>query len=198
MRRLDQIRTFLAGLALFAVATAQAAVISFSPPTQTVGLGGSGSVDIVVSGRGGDDIGAFAFKVLFDPSIISATSVTFGSELGDPILDAISSADVSVPGTADVAEVSFLLDADLLSLQTTDSFVLATVNFDAIGLGLTALTFSGVELSDGNANLLTGVVAGTGSVRVVPEPGSLALVAVCLGAAGLPGRLRQRRIRASS
>jgi hypothetical protein len=201
MTRLAQLKVILAGLALFVVASAQGMVISFSPPSQTTGLGGNGSVDIVVSGRGGVSVGAFSFDVLFDSSIISALSIVFGDRLGDPLLEAFSTGDVSVPGTASLAEVSFLLTSDLDALQTTDSFVLATLNYTAVGVGSTALTFSGIEISDGDGNLVAGVTGSTGAVEVVrsvPEPGTMALVLACLAAAGLLTRLRQRKTNALS
>jgi hypothetical protein len=193
MRRLALLSMLLACTSLLLVAPAQAITISFSPVSQQVNLGSSGSVDIVVSNRGGVEIGAFAFDVVFNPAIISATSVTFGTGLGDPTdpLETLVAPDVSLAGRATAAEVSFLDVASLLALQTSDSFVLATVHFNAVGTGVTPLTFANVDFSDGDGNTEE-VATSTGSVTVVPEPGSLLLLVSGI-AIVLPGLRRHRR-----
>jgi len=175
MKRLIPLSLLLASLNLLSSASVQAISIGFSPVNQTLGVGGMGSLDIVVSNRGGTEIGGFAFDVLFDPAIISPSSVTFGLNLGDPSLfEALTSSSV-VGGDANLAEVSLLSVADLRALQVNDSFVLATLNFDALGAGVSALSFANTDFVDGLANNLT-VVTQNGSVTVTPEPGTMVLL----------------------
>jgi hypothetical protein len=175
MKRLIWLSLLLACLTLLPTASVQAISIGFSPMNQTIGAGGMGSVDIVVSNRGGTEIGGFSFDVLFDPAVISPTGVTFGLNLGDPSLfEALTSSGV-VAGTASLAEVSLLSVADLQLLQLSDSFVLATLNFDALGVGVSALSFANTDFVDGFANTLT-VATQNGSATVTPEPGTMVLL----------------------
>jgi len=189
MKRLIWLSLLLVGLTLLPTAPVQAISIGFSPLNQTIGAGGMGTVDIVVSNRGGTEIGAFGFDVLFDPAIISLTGITFGLQLGDPVLEALSGSVVGA-GMASLTETSFLTVAELQALQMSDSFVLATLNFNAIGVGVSALSFANTDFVDGSANNLS-VEAQIGSVAAVPEPSTMVL----LGSALIGVAVRRRAIR---
>ena len=189
MKRLIWLSLLLVGLTLLPTAPLQAISIGFSPLNQTIGAGGMGTVDIVVSNRGGTEIGAFGFDVLFDPAIISLTGITFGLQLGDPVLEALSGSVVGA-GMASLTETSFLTVAELQALQMSDSFVLATLNFNAIGVGVSALSFANTDFVDGSANNLS-VEAQIGSVAAVPEPSTMVL----LGSALIGVAVRRRAIR---
>jgi len=87
--------------------------------------------------------------------------------------------------SVELFELSFDLVADLNDLQAAD-FVLAKLTFDAIGAGMSSLTFLNVVLGDANGDPLTADL-GTGGVTVesaasaaVPEPSSIILVALGL------------------
>jgi len=189
MKRLIWLSLLLVGLTLLPTAPVQAISIGFSPLNQTIGAGGMGTVDIVVSNRNGVEIGAFGFDVLFDPAIISLTGITFGLQLGDPVLEALSGSVVGA-GMASLTETSFLTVAELQALQMSDSFVLATLNFNAIGVGVSALSFANTDFVDGSANNLS-VEAQIGSVAAVPEPSTMVL----LGSALIGVAVRRRAIR---
>jgi hypothetical protein len=72
----------------------------------------------------------------------------------------------------------------------SDSFVLATLNFNAIGVGVSALSFANTDFVDGSANNLS-VEAQIGSVAAVPEPSTMVL----LGSALIGVAVRRRAIR---
>jgi len=199
MKRFIWLSLLLTGLTLLPIASVQAISIGFSPPNQAIGAGGMGSVDIIVSNRGGTEIGGFGFDVLFDPAISSPTSITFGLNLGDESLFEALTVSGVVAGTANLAEVSLLSAAELQALQLNDSFVLATLNFDAIAVGVSGLSFANTNFVDGFANNLA-VITENGSLTVVPEPipavpepASFAVMALGMLAVGAKARTKQRR-----
>lgn len=177
----------LVGIFCFMWTTAALAInIGFNPASQTVGVGDSLSVDVVISGLeiGGLDeiVGAFDLDVTYDSTILFASGVTFGPFLGDPaFFEAFTAFDLSTSGVVDFAEISLLDDATLAAMQS-DSFSLATLHFDAIALGTSPLRFVFNEFNDVkglNAEVLSLVVS-DGSVGVdvsaVPEPATMLLL----------------------
>ncbi|MGH7392263.1 MAG: hypothetical protein ACREM3_22815 [Candidatus Rokuibacteriota bacterium] len=167
---------------LLEVTPALAVSLGFVPASQTAGVGESVSVDVVVSDLGAGSapsLGAFDLDVSFDPLILAPTSVTFGPFLGDEgLVEALTSFTL-LPGVVDLAEVSFLLPAELDALQPA-SFTLATLFFDTLGVGTSPLTFAQALLDDAFAVRLD-LAPDTGSVTVVatapvPFPGTLLLV----------------------
>ncbi len=100
------------------------------------------SVDVVVSGlsSANEIVAAFDLDVTYDPSILTATGVTFGTLLGDPALFEADNGVVLTSGRIDFWALSLLSDADLVLLQP-DSFSLATFSFQTLGAGTTDLLF---------------------------------------------------------
>ena len=142
-------------------------MLDLVPNPAMVGVGDSLSVDIVVSGLGAGgapSVGTFDFDITYDDSILAATGVDFGLLLGDSgFFEAIDGFDLSTSGLVDLFEVSFLFDFELDPLQP-DSFTLATLNFDAIGLGTSALDFTQVILDDSFAQSLNPAVTGASAI----------------------------------
>lgn len=164
-----------AAFLLFASAglQAQGIVLSFDPAAQSVDLGSSVNVGLVISGLGDStapSLGAFDLDIHFDPGRLSFSSATFGDPVLGDRLDVLglggnsTVAGITSPGVLNVFEVSLDSPADLVSLQE-DRFTLATLTFSAIGAGNSALGISINSLSDENAVELTAEVS-TGSVTV--------------------------------
>jgi hypothetical protein len=180
-------------------AVAVAATISFSPSSQTVGLADSVFVDVSISGLAGGIVSAYDLDVTYDAAVLVASDVVFGSFLGDEsFFEVFNGFDLSVAGVVDFAQLSLLSDPDL-SLMQPDSFVLATIEFTAIGAGTSSLDY--VTPLD-----ITGFVGGplhvypqSGSVRVsnpIPEPSAALVFGVGTFIVGAATRSNKRAARA--
>jgi len=185
---------------LLSTATSYAITISFDPLTQDVNLGQQAVVDVVISGLGDYDspsLGVFDFDVLYDPTILSFSSYSLGDYLGDILLGEamdLSWGEIG-PGDVNLFELS-LLSPDELNLLQPSSFTIATLYFDTLSLGTSYLEFSidpliGQGFGDEYGKPLD-VSLQSGSVNVVPEPGTLLLVGS--GLLGV-GYLRRKRLR---
>jgi hypothetical protein len=194
MRRFAVLAVVIAAVSAVANQPALAVTIGFSPASQTVGPGDPVLVEVVVSDLGGEIVSAYDLDVTYDASVLSATGVTFGLLLGDELLfEVLNASDVSVPGLVDFAQVSLLSDAELAALQS-DPFTLATLEFDAIGVGTSPLVFDAFNDITGRNALVLDVDPESGSVTVIPEPHSalvFALGAFVVGTA--VARKRPRR-----
>lgn len=190
----------LRGLALLALAASaclsQAApVVSVSPATQTINVGGPASIDINVSGLT-QALGGFSFVLGFNNSFLSSFGFTPNpdNKMGAFPLDLSGG---FVGGSLDVFYLADLVDTELaLATAQGASFRLATVSFTGLADGLSPLTLSGVALSNftGGATV-QGVTTQNGQicvggncVNVVPEPTTMLLVATALGALALRRR----------
>jgi hypothetical protein len=157
-------------------------IITIAPVTQTKVLGNTFTVNIDVTNlnQPTEAVGAWGpLDLSYNPAILSGVSF-----VNDPALDLGIKANTidfsggfGPPGTLDL---NFSGDPALsqatLAANEGASFVLATVTFNAIGVGLSPLTLSspgqpGLILSDytGQASL-TGVTSVPGSVCVVAAP----------------------------
>ena len=184
----------IAVLGFLQLGAASAAILSFDPSNQTVGLGDSVSVDLRISGLGADILTGFDLEVSFDDSILSFQSFTVGPGATglDPFgLDfGLNSYGIDLGfGTAAVGDLSFESDATLQAIQS-DSFVLGTLNFDTLSTGTSALTFSYALLAgelDPSGLFVTELQAAVqdGSVSVVPVPAAIWLFGT--GLIGLVG-----------
>jgi hypothetical protein len=177
---------------LMAIAPASALTVGFSPSSKTVSVGDSFGIDVVVSKSANEIVAAYDLDVSYDPSVLTATNVTFGTFLGgDPFFQSFNLAS----GLIDFSEVSLLSDPDILALQPT-TFSLATLFFTADAKGTSQLLFAnyldGFNDIKGAGNqvyrqptLDQGEVTVKGSTNPVPEPSTVLLFAV--GLAGLLG-----------
>ena len=167
--------------------------LAFDPSSQTVGLGESVDVAITIAGLVDFDapsLGGFGFDVLFDDSILSLDDVVFGDPvLGDQLdlfgLGHDEFRDDTSPGTAYIFELSYDSEQELNDLQA-DSFTLATLTFDTVGLGTSGLLISldlPGALSDSLGSALN-ATAGTAQVAVVSAPSAMLLGALGVGIVG--------------
>ena len=202
------------------LAPSSAVTIGFSPSSQTVNVNDVFNVDIVISDLFASDgsreiVSAFDLDVLYDPSLLNATAVTFGTSLGDPdpfLFEALFDSVLSL-GRVDLAELSFLCAEEdltdpfcsfgpfLVGLQPNVSFTLATLSFEALAEGTSllrfdALTLPGVDVKglDPFTPFDLSSTTGEGEVIIVasvPEPGILLLM--LLGIFGLGFAIRKNK-----
>jgi len=203
MKRVFFASLLMAGVMLFGTQSAMAVSIGFSPSSPLVGVttGDLFDVDIVVSDLGGEIVSAFDLDVTYDASVLNATGYKFASQvagggmLGDwSWFETYNNDDTSLPfqnplaiaGIVDLFETSLLSDAALATLQGGGPVTLATISFKAIAdAASTELGFDWTGINDVKGRNNGVIIPGT-----VPEPASLALLA--LGLAGM-GFSRQRK-----
>ena len=167
--------------------------LTFVPANQNVTQGSPATIRINVSdlnpSPGAPSLGAFDFSVLFDPTILSFTGVTFGGNAGvsdqlqlGAACNPVSGLCGSVPGAGavEIFELS-ALSAAALDAGQTDAFTIATLTFNALKGGTSSLAVSGPPgltlpvFGDALGNPLS-LTLGTASVTVssivtgVPEP----------------------------
>lgn len=165
-------------LALCAALPASAITIAFTPSSQSVSVGSATTVDLIVSGLGDSiapSLGTFDLDIGFDGSVLDFSGATFGNQLdlfglGD------SNAVTSGVATVNLFELSFESVADLNNFQA-DSFVLATLSFNALSSGSSPLSISINAFGDSNGDPLQADLV-MGSVGVVPEPANMSLMGI--------------------
>lgn len=174
---------------------AEAASLSLVPSQATIGIGGGIAVDVVIADLGlgaAPTVAGFDLDITFDPGVLSFVSVDFGGDLGviglETLLPSVNL--LAGPTRVDLALSSLLSDATLDANQPA-SFVLATLHFTGLGLGTSALAITQALLANTPGGAITTTLSGTSIEVVVPEPGSLALVA--LGLAGFARAGTRRR-----
>lgn len=117
--------------------------VAIDPPSQTVEVGQLVTVDLLITGLDAtgepEIVSAFDLEVRYDPAILELTGVTFGPGLSTGTVASLQDY-ASTPGVIDLAEVSFLTDAELAATQP-GSFILATLAFTVKAKGISALTF---------------------------------------------------------
>ncbi len=189
----------LAWVLLFAyTGPAHSITIDVLPDFQEVDVGTSVSVDITISGLGdttAPSLSSFDLDINYDPTRLffpGVGGVSFGDQLDLFGLGSIRVIDGSTADIVNLFELSFDLTDDLNNLQLP-SFTLATLTFDTIGAGTSALTVAINALVDANGDPLTADMQGAAinaiAVNAVPEPTTALLML-----AGL-ATLLQRKVR---
>lgn len=182
---------FVAFLAIVVATTmpVHATTLSIFPSFLNVTVGQSFSLDIQIDGVA--DLYGFQFDLGFDPTILSATSITEGAFLalgGDTLyIDGmIDNASGTVSNTADV------LNGAVPGVSGTG--ILATVHFDALATGISDINIFNTVFLDSSlsdiqvSNISSGRVTVSNSGIPAPEPSTL-----FLAGAGLVGLMFSRR-----
>jgi hypothetical protein len=197
------IKTLALSLLASCALTAGASTITFQPTSQTVNLGASTTVDVLIGGLApGVALGAFDLFVTSNSAIISATNVTFFSNLGAP--------GSQITGTTfsnlftEGAETSLAATAALLALQSTQPFSLFELTYKGVGVGTSSLNLGNLAneyITDGGGIILPNPTVTAGSITVLgtvpvtttPEPSTWLLVTS--GAGMLTSAIKRRRTR---
>jgi len=191
----------LAGLLI--CSPAQAITVTVDPVAQDVSLGNQAIVDVIIYGYapgGGVNvaIGAFDFDIDYDPSILGFASLAFGSSLGNPTTEAITSFfNNGGAGVLNITEVSLLTHSALYATQgqawPDDSFIAATLTFNALGSGTSPLVIEINAMPNEMGLPFPDYYADPGSINVkaVPEPATMLLLGI--GLMGLAGVRRFKK-----
>jgi hypothetical protein len=175
--------------ALLLASSAQAATLSLSPTPISVVQGDSFVLDLRISDLAGAEVGGFDVDLAFDSALLSFSSVTFSTLLGDEALGQILTDVIPGASTLNVAAVSLLSAAALDALQA-DPVLLASLTFQALSPGSGSILISSAELTDALAAGITlGAFAPVPVTVAIPEPATW--LPVALGLALLARRRRR-------
>jgi PEP-CTERM motif len=171
----------------------------FSPSgTLSVATGQTYKVDIVMSIRTpGQIVSAYDLDLLYDQSILTPVSVSFGNYLGTyssdfGLTEVLQASNFAVSGVANLKAVSFLYDSDLATLQNGlgGNILLASMTFTGTGTGTATLAYDWGLTSRGLRDVKG---AANTAYTVVPEP-STYLLSLMAGSAVIAAvRLSRRR-----
>ena len=175
---------------LFLGRTAMAVSVSLTPNPLTVTMGDSVDVDFTVADLGGQIVSAYDLDLLFDPTVLGVSNVTFNSVLGNPGVDTVNGWSVLSGNILDIFEVSLLSDTDLAALQNGSSVTPVKISFQAVADGTTELSLRWDAFNDikGRDNQVIYPAS-------VPEPASLLLFSV--GLIGFGASRRWHLVKAS-
>jgi len=188
MMRLARCLALVSLVLVLAPAAFALPTLSVSSPA-SVDAGSSFSVDILISDVDvASPLNGFEFDLLFNGSVLTATSVVDGGFLLDPIF--------VVQNSVGAISVEFA-EVTLLPAGASGAGALATITFDAILPGVSVLALSNVVLAapfgvpiateavfDGSVNVVD-------SGNMVPEPSGLLLSAIGFSIVAI--RLRRLR-----
>jgi hypothetical protein len=168
---------------------ASADSVSIQPPSKNVSVGDSFALTVDIANA--TDVFTFFFDVNFDPAALSAIDITEG-----PFLPSGGST-AFFPGSIDNVggTIAFTFDTLLVSGPgVTGSGVLATIDFTAIGSGLSAVGLANQAFLDSNSDPIN-VSLSNGAVHVaaVAEPPVLLTMIAGLFFVAFLSRNRARR-----
>ena len=151
---------------------------TISAGSATVGVGDTFTIQVSISGAEGLGLTTWQIDLEFDPMILAANSVSEGD------LTLLSAGAINNDsGLINVISGSFM-DADLKELFEG---VLAVIEFEALAAGTSPLTLLDVQLGFGQTT--ADLEDGSATVNTqIPEPGTLALVALATGGFALRRR----------
>lgn len=156
-------------------------IVSIQPSSLSVPLGNSFTLDVSIADVA--DLYALQFDITFDPTIISALSITEGSFLLG------GGSTFFIPGDINnnVGTISFTGDTLIGGISgVTGSGVLATLNFQSLAVGTSPIELMNVILLDSNFFDISFTTANA-SINVAPVPLPTAFWLLGAGLIGLIG-----------
>jgi PEP-CTERM motif len=184
-----------ATMAIAALQSAHAYVLTVDPASQTTTLGSQIGITITVGDVLPMGLGAYNLDLSFEEAVLQFDRVVDGFGLGSNAFGLSYSLSGNVLSFADTS----LDDVDTLLAQQSSSFALLTIYFDAIGVGTSGLSLSAITLADASAieglyTLSNGSVTVLDSVQPpIPEPSTWLLMLAGLGTVGWIARSQRRR-----
>jgi hypothetical protein len=163
-------------VSLLTLAATRAATISIQPASSTTNVGSAVNLNVNISNV--SNLFAFQFDIGFNPSVLSASSVSEGPFLLSGGTTAF------VPGTTDnlAGTISFTADSLVGAIPgVSGDGVLATLQLLPLAIGTSPMSLSNITLLDSNFNSID-FTSEDGSITVnaslTPEPSpALTLVA---------------------
>ncbi len=157
--------------------SANAALITMTPSSQTIELGDTASIDVSISDFATDQyLGVYDFEVAFNDSILSVSNIIFGTELGFSFQNDFSfGADLHVVLEASLEDAQYLID------NQASEFLLFTIEFTGTNYGSSSVALDYVLLGDQDGNEITDVDFNSARITVdnpnaVPEPSALGIL----------------------
>ena len=153
-----------------------APIISIQPATQTVSVNDTFSVDVTITDV--TDLYGFQFDLSFSPAVLAALDITEGA-----FLPSGGGTTFFIPGSIDnnAGTISFTADSLIGAISgVTGNGILASVSFQALGAGTSAIELSNIVLQDSVPNDITPFTTTHGTVEVrggttIPSPDTLLL-----------------------
>jgi hypothetical protein len=193
MNRIFEFRWLLV-VGLLLSMNAQASIsLGFTSATQTANRL---EIGLQVSGLGAATapaLSTYDLDIHFDPSLLSYSGITFGDPLLGNQLDVFNlgsnstATELTSIGIVNVFELSLDTPADLNAWQA-DTFILATLRFDILNHGSSALTLNVNVFDDANAMALSPAVQ-SATITTVPLPSAVWLFLVGFGLSGRGWRI---------
>ena len=189
----------LAAVVLFWSSQANALLIEIVPSdVGPITSGDTIDIDIIASDLGGDVVTAYQMLIDFDEALLTYDSAAFGCGLGECWFDSFVDA-FEDSGMVDVSELSHLTADEILNhwsgfgLQDGSTpFTLFTLSFTANADALTTSFAFVWDVEQGYDVKWTDEALNPGYPTTVPEPGTLAWLA--LGRLGMAATRRRQKI----
>lgn len=182
--------TLLLSLSLTAVANAT--LLEFDFEDRDYQVGEEVAVNIVISDIENDDFGfqrtltEFEVDFLFDDLLLRFSQLTFGNLLN---LGNVNNSDQDGSALGDIVSLSEATDLDVVDVDSiiaaqgsVNSFVLATITFNARSVGNSIFSFDFIDLYDDSGALFDDINSNGARLNIVaaevPEPSVFALFLV--------------------
>jgi hypothetical protein len=187
---------------LFLAQAGNAALVNFQTATKNAMLGSTVSMEILFSGYTDNQLGSFDLEVGYNSDILGFNGIVFGDPdptIGDQ-LNTDGNAYKMVYGPYSISPttssgVNLIERASMSPPTNLGEYILATISFSTIGVGLADLWINVNSLLDFSGNDLKSIYAGIGQINVTspPPPAVPIPAAAWLLGTGLIGLVAIRR-----